>query len=61
MKFKQQINAKFECKDLGELDRILNMKVTRTVEGRSIFITVTVCQGCAQEVPRVSAGEGVQI
>ena len=33
MKFKQQITAKFECKDLGELDRILNMEVTRTVEG----------------------------
>ena len=33
MEFKQQITAKFECKDLGELDRILNMEVTRTVEG----------------------------
>ena len=33
MKFKQQITAKFECKDLGELDKILNMEVTRTVEG----------------------------
>ena len=31
MKFKQQITAKFECKDLGKLDRILNMEVTRTV------------------------------
>ena len=34
MKFKQQITTKFECKDLGELDRILIMEVTRTVEGR---------------------------
>ena len=33
MKFKQQITAKFDCKDLGELGRILNMEVTRTVEG----------------------------
>ena len=33
MKFKQQITAEFECKDLGELDRILNMEVPRTVEG----------------------------
>ena len=32
MKFKQQITAKFECKDFGELDRILNMEVTRTGE-----------------------------
>ena len=31
--FKQQIHAKFECKDLGELNRILNTEVTRTVEG----------------------------
>ena len=33
MKFKQQINAKFECKDLGELDRIFIIEVTRTAEG----------------------------
>ena len=33
MKFKQQIAAKFECKDLGELGRIFNMKVTRTMKG----------------------------
>ena len=33
MKFKQQITAKFECKDLGELDRILYWMVTHTVEG----------------------------
>ena len=38
MKFKQQITAKFECKDLGELDKILNMKVTRTVGG-GIFLS----------------------
>ena len=31
--FKQQITAKYECKDLGEPDRILNMEVTGTVEG----------------------------
>ena len=30
MKFKQQITAKIECKDLGELDRILNTEVTHT-------------------------------
>ena len=33
MKLNQQITAKYECKDLGELDGIFNMKVTRTVEG----------------------------
>ena len=33
MKFKQQITAKYESKDLGELDRILNMEITRTAEG----------------------------
>ena len=33
MIFRQQITAKYECKDLGELDRILNMEVTRTVVG----------------------------
>ena len=33
MKVKQQITASFECKDLGELDRILNVEVTRSVEG----------------------------
>ena len=32
IKFKKRITAKYECKDLGELDLILNMKVTRTVE-----------------------------
>ena len=31
--FKQQITAKYECKDLGPLDRILNMEVVRTREG----------------------------
>ena len=30
---KQQITAKYEWRDLGELDRILNMEVTRTVYG----------------------------
>ena len=29
----QQITAKYECKDLGELDRVLNMEVIRIVEG----------------------------
>ena len=33
MKFKRQITTKYECKDLGELGRILNLEVTRTVEG----------------------------
>ena len=33
MKFKQQITAKCECKDLEELDRIFKMEVTRTIEG----------------------------
>ena len=33
MKFKHQITAKYKCKDLKELDRILNMDVTHTVEG----------------------------
>ena len=32
MKFKQQITAKFECKDVGELNMMLSMEVTRTVE-----------------------------
>ena len=38
MKFKQQIKGKFECKDLGELDRILNIEITRTVEG-NLFLS----------------------
>ena len=33
MKFIQHITAKYECKDVGELDRIINMEVTCTVEG----------------------------
>ena len=33
MKLKQQLTSKFECKDLEELDRKLNVEVTRTVEG----------------------------
>ena len=33
MKFTQQITANYECKVLGELDRILNMEVTQTAEG----------------------------
>ena len=33
MKFKQHISAKYELRDLGEVDRILNMGVTRTVKG----------------------------
>ena len=30
---KPQITAKYDCKDLGALDRILNMEVVRTKEG----------------------------
>ena len=33
MKFKQPITAKFECKNFGKFDRILNMEVICTVEG----------------------------
>ena len=43
--FKQQITAKYDCKDLGALDRILNMEVVRTKEGglflpQSLYIQV---------------------
>ena len=31
--FKQQITAKYDCKDWSDLDRILNMEVMRTKEG----------------------------
>ena len=31
--FKQRITTKYECKDVGGLDRILNMEINRTVEG----------------------------
>ena len=47
--FKQQITAKYDCKDLGPLDRILNMEVVRTREGglflsQSLYIQdVLVC------------------
>ena len=30
--FKQQIVANYECKDLGTLDRILNMEIVRIRE-----------------------------
>ena len=36
--FNQQITVKYECKDLGELDRICNIEVTRTVE-RGLFLS----------------------
>ena len=43
MKFKLQITSKYECKNLG--DRILNMEVTRIVEGglflsQSLYVKV---------------------
>ena len=31
--FKSQLLRRFQCNDLGALDRILNMKITRTVGG----------------------------
>ena len=34
--FKQQITAKYDCKDLGALDRILYMEVVRRKEGRQL-------------------------
>ena len=40
MKYKQNINAKYNCKVLGELVRILNMEVTRTVDG-SLFLSLS--------------------
>ena len=40
MNFKQQVTVKFECKDLGELDRILNMEANRTAEAGSFPFTV---------------------
>ena len=39
MKFKQQISAKFECKNLKELDRILNMEVIFTLKG-GLFLSL---------------------
>ena len=43
--FKQQITAKYDCEDLGALDRILNMEVVRTKEeglflSQSLYIKV---------------------
>ena len=32
--FKKQLLKRFQCKDLGALDRILNMKITHTAEGK---------------------------
>ena len=40
--FKQQITAKYDCKDLGLLDRILIMEVVRTKEG-GMFLSQSLC------------------
>ena len=58
IKFKQQITAKLECKDLGELARILIIEVTRTVEG-SLFLSQSLCVKDVLEMFRVPTGKGV--
>ena len=58
MKFKQQITANFECKDLGELDRILNMEVTHIEEGGLFLLQLLYVKDVLEKFKQYSLEKG---